>query len=200
MCSGCGKLAVNPHTVTECGHTYGKGALDALSKEGIREFQCVGHDIDSDGKEQCQSIVRVSDLKINKAVDRGIKNKMVFCPNKEKGCQATMKLKEEENHLKTQCQYQNEKCRSCNKLFPRSELALHESSCTAKRCVFSEVGCGDVSSPGEKGQSGGVMANVGVHLALLYQRLAALMSIAAFKPREYNAALTEQNKETEGNY
>lgn len=158
----------------------------------------MGHDLDGDGVDQCQSMVRISDLKLNKAVDKGIKLKMVHCPYKGKGCQVTMKLKEVENHLKTVCQFQEEKCCSCNRMFARSNLAAHESTCTAKRCAFSAVGCNDVSSGGEIGQSGGVMADIGVHFSLLYQFLAAIKSIAEFKTKEYNAALTEQMRESEG--
>ena len=35
-------------------------------------------------------------------------------------------------------------------------------------------------------------------MSLLYQALIAVKSIADFKPREYNAALTEQQRDSEG--
>ena len=191
-------MAINPYTVLECGHTYGKQVIDIMLKNGVREIQCVGHDIDSDDVRPCQSIIKLQDMKPNRAVERGINRKMVYCPNKRDGCEKEMKLKDEANHLEKECLFQKVKCRSCNQLFPRGSLSAHESTCTAQRCPFSAVGCNDVSSAGDSTAADGVFADYGVHMSLLYQALIAVKSIADFKPREYNAALTEQQRDSEG--
>ena len=198
LCRACNTVAIQPYTVIECGHTYGKEVIDMMLKSGIREFPCVGDDIDSDDVRPCRSIIKLQDMKPNRAVEKGINKKIVYCPNRGDGCQKEMMLKDEQNHLENECLYQKIKCRSCNQLFPRGNLAAHESTSTAQRCPFSAVGCNDVSSSGDSTSGGGVFANIGVHMALLYQTLIAVKSIADFKPREYNAALTEQQRESEG--
>ena len=83
----------------------------------------------------------------NKAVDREIRSSLVYCTNKDKGCEWQGELNDMNNHLgkHSGCQFEEVRCSNeCGKMIERQHLTNHvESDCPRRKVncqYFNDTG------------------------------------------------------------
>lgn len=158
-------------------------------------FTCQGQD--------CGEQTPTSSLRPDKAMDRAIKNKIIYCHNRSQGCQFQDQIKKMASHLTEHCQFGDIKCSRCNQMFARRDLNTHKQSCKSRTCDLSDLGCTHVeSSPNTPTTSvaGGLDHGLGVHLALIYQQVASCLAVATFTPRLVDAEIKKCRKQLGGQY
>lgn len=196
MCSASPmqRTAVKPYTA-ECGHTYCGSFVDLLARLVMPSFLCVARDEESDNQ-SCHQLISTSELTRDWALEKTINQKLVSCTNH--GCQETMKLKALSKHLATACDFEDIECPNCKKKFERRLMGQHQQSCKSRACEFSSFGCEHVTESADAVGSASTSKvqehGVGVHIALMYQSLAAISAVAAFSARTLDAAMTRHSK------
>ena len=134
-CSVCLHILRDPLMVDCCGYRFCKQCLEPLLSSSKKCPLC-----------NCKISVAICD----KLLQRVLKQREVYCTNKEKGCNWSGELSTLDNHLNLiaevstrleGCSLQSLKCTYCDKFFFRNEVEKHELNCPERpvSCDFCKA-------------------------------------------------------------
>ena len=134
-CSICMKVLCEPHMINCCEQSFCKECLSKRSRRNSRCPHCRSTDFSTIFRKQINR--KVSELK-------------VYCPNKQHGCKAELKISEYEGHLSLAnnkgCSYVELDCpNKCLAKVFRGEMGVH----TWEKCPRRVVSCEWCNSKGE---------------------------------------------------
>lgn len=174
-----------------CGHNYCEEFIIQAKREGHEQFVCP--------HSECEglSIVPLTAIKRNRAMDRQIKNLRYSCPNR--GCQESPKFSKVNEHISNDCQYTPVPCSKCKKMVVRRDKAKHEATCTSQACAFKDIGCEEIwqeragTSPESQTEH-----HTGQHMALLIHRLKLEKEKRVVRPKDIKESLDKSEQQING--
>ena len=125
LCIICQFPSRDPYLSVCCGHLFCKSCLDNVKKAAVNNACPVCRNVDFATFP-------------NKAVDREIRSFLVYCVNKDKGCEWQGELNDINNHLGKHngCQFEEVKCSNeCGKMMERQYLTIHIGTVCPRRKV-----------------------------------------------------------------
>ena len=137
FCIICQFPSRDPYLSVCCGHLFCKSCLDNVKKAAVTSAAC--------------PVCRNKDFATfpNKAVDREIRSFLVYCTNKDKGCEWQGELNDINQHLgkhTSGCQFEKVRCSNeCGKLIERQYLTNHVET----ECPRRKVNCQYCNDTGE---------------------------------------------------
>ena len=136
VCKICHLPSKVPHLSVCCGHTFCESCLDGTKKVIAYPRAC--------------PMCRSSNFKtfLNKQNERAIKSLLVFCTNKDKGCDWQGEVNDITGHLGNSdgCQFEEVKCSNhCGLMLQRQHLPSHVDN----ECPCREVHCQYCSAAGQ---------------------------------------------------
>lgn len=174
-----------------CGHNYCEDYISLIKREGEEEFTCPHVECEN------TSIVKLTKIKRNKAMDRAIKKLHYYCPNRQAGCKESPSFGGIAKHLNDDCQYSLVPCSKCKKTVYRKDLAAHEETCMSQACPYEDIGCDEVWQVEGRGRRRHSQTehHTGQHMALLIHRLRLEKDKRVVRPKDIRDKLDQSERQ-----